>query len=260
VTAVFLAEPEVLRRLVSLAMAGPPGPDRLPELPAAVAAYFLLDVHGREAPEPFLTRTLGRLLRHLDHDTEQRPVICRGRTRGRISWPATLQARYAQDFDPGRYVCREVRRRYDTPENQLVKLLVERLAELLRSLPDALRTGAGYLPETGGSRAAALSTASRLAGMEAAVARFRRSVYFREVTTPREITLHHLTRAETARLAEYVEAARAWRRQALVLAAPSGEELARIGRRVLLLPGHAGAAGEPWLRLARNLLQVEAAA
>src|SRR5690349_7089447 len=119
--AIFRDEPDVLRRLLSLTLARPASPAPLPDPEQARLVYYLLDPGGRGAPEPFLTRTVLRLLRHLDYDTEQRPVVCRSRLRGRISWPATLQARYGQEYDPGRHVCREARRRYDTPENQLVK-------------------------------------------------------------------------------------------------------------------------------------------
>jgi hypothetical protein len=250
--AVYDGEPDVLRRLLGLTLAGASGPEMLSE--PAIAAYLLLDVEKRSAIEPFLTRSLGRLLRNLDHDTQQKPVACRGRLRGRVSWPATYQARYGQDFDPGRYVCREIRRQYDTPENQLVKLLVERLAVLLKAFPDALRGGAGYLPDSAGVPSDVLANAPRLARMEASVQLFRRSVYFREVSEPREITRLHLARAEASRLAEYVEAARVYRRYRAVLAAPPREVVAGIGRRVLLLPGSADAEGEPWLRLASALI------
>lgn len=250
--AVYAAEPDVLRRLLGLTLAHASGPETLPE--SALLAYHLLAVEERGAVEPFLVRSLGRLLRNLDHDTQQKPVACRSRLRGRISWPATYQARYGQDFDPGRFVCREVRRQYDTPENQLVKFLVERLAALLEAFPEPLRTGAGYLPDSGGTRPEALATAHRLSRMEAAVALLRRSIYFREVSEPREITLLHLTRAESSRIAEYVEAARVYRRHRVVLSAPPWEEVTRASRRILLLPGRADAAGEPWLQLASTLL------
>lgn len=121
-----------MRRFVGLLMSpAPPEPFKevLPSAmhKAARATYFLLDTSEQYDAETFITYTLGRLMRQLNHNTRQQPVVYQGRVRGRIMWPATFKAHYGQDYDPSRYVCREVRKQYDTPENQLLKYLIEQL-------------------------------------------------------------------------------------------------------------------------------------
>ena len=82
---------------------------------AARAAYFLLDAGEREAEsfipdaETFLTESLERLLRKLTRVTERQQVERHGQVRGRVLWSATYKARYVQDYDPGLFVCRDVR-------------------------------------------------------------------------------------------------------------------------------------------------------
>ena len=241
-----LRETEMLRRLVGLVSRGTDG-TRGPDPAAARLAYRLLDL-GEGTPESFLTHAVLRVLRHLDHDTEQRPVVCRGELQGRISWPATLRVQYGQDYDPGRYVCRQVRRRYDTPENQLLKFLVERLAGELAAFPAALRDGWCYLLPAGGGAPEARRTAARLDLMEAAVRAVRRSVPLRGVAVPARIVESHLARAGASRAPEYQEAVLAYERLRQT------SDVAAVSRRVLPLPGRDDSAGEPWLRLAAGLV------
>lgn len=46
-----------------------------------------------------ITQLLERLLYQLDHVTERRRVEYQGQVRGRVVWPATYKARYAEHFD-----------------------------------------------------------------------------------------------------------------------------------------------------------------
>lgn len=220
---------------------------------AARASYFLLGEGEGASVESFAVYTLSRLMRCLNHNTEQQPVIHRGRVRGRVIWPATFKAHCGQDYDPSRYVCREVRRLYDAPENQLLKYMVEQIVTCLRSVPDSLRIGACYFPE--GRLPDTIPTASRLDKIAVATGNFQRSVYLREVSLPDTINEVHLLRAETARSREYAEVARIYKRYRGIVASTSWDDLARAGKRALPLPGRADAEGDVWIRFGAAVLR-----
>ena len=149
--------------------------------------------------DQFVNRNLRRILGQLNRRTELKQVQYRGQVRGRILWPATYKARYSEEYDPTRFVCQEVQREYDTPENQLLKFVVTKIDECLRVVPEAIRSGQCYYVATEGSQA----TAPLLTRIESALAILRRNVYLREISLPRRITDEHLRKARSARLEEY---------------------------------------------------------
>ena len=109
-------------------------PSQVPSF-AVVATYFVLDLDSGGGVEWFIVHTLSKLVPQLLHNTEQQPVMYRGQVRGRVRWPATFKARSTDDYDPTRYVCHEVRQRYDTPENQLVKYVMVQLTAVPGGYP-----------------------------------------------------------------------------------------------------------------------------
>lgn len=251
-------EAVVLRSLLGTIMAS--DPDLAPETAldprlhfGARASYFLLDVLPGSDPETFLQFTLHRLLRQLNHNTEQRRVKLRGRIRGRADWPATLKSRYGDDYDPSRYICREVRHQYNTPENQLLKYLLARMAECLEAIPEVIRAGLCYLPLTGDRHV--IRTADRLRSMETALYNLRFNTRLGDVEMPEQIEEGHLLKAETVRFEEYAAVARLYRRYRDSVATASWEALFEIGRRVLPLPSSTGKDGDPWISFAAVLLR-----
>ncbi|MCI0387901.1 MAG: hypothetical protein MOB07_03895 [Acidobacteria bacterium] len=253
-------ESEVLRRLVGLLMA-PRSPVPLEQTldpalhRAARAAYFLLDPGGRVNVETFVTYTLTRLLHQLNCNAEPQQVTYRGRVRGRIVWPATFKARHGSDYDPSRFVCREVRRLYDTPENMLLKYMIERIEQCLRVVPEPLHIGERYFPAATDRQSSVTATAALLETIETAIRNFRRNIYLREIVAPQTITEFHLLRAETARIEEYADLARLYRRYQAVVASSAWDELAQIGKRVLPLPRRTGLDGDQWIRFGAAVLR-----
>jgi hypothetical protein len=249
-------EAAVLRRLARILVL--PAGDAWQQLAAggrfgAAAAFFLLDAGHEDEAEEFAMYTLGRLVQSLNRRCEAQQVEHEGQVRGRIVWPATFKARYGQDYHPARYVCREVQREYDTPENQLVRYVIERLAECLKGVPAALRAGFYYRePVLAGSPHPA---ASRLESIGAALARLGRSPYLRQVTLPARITEVHLLRAETADLDEYRAVVRFYHAYRHFVVAPTWEQVADAGRRVLPLPRRVGDEDELWIQLAADILR-----
>lgn len=257
-TAIFQQEVAVLRSLLRLVLdrREPTAWQELADsgvLFAVSATFFLLDVDQERDVESFTIYTLGRLLQHLSRRTEQLQVEYQGRVRGRIVWPATYKARYGEDYDPSRYVCREVRHQYDTPENQLLKYLAERIDECLKVVPAVLRSGACYFAPSQAHRS--LRTAIRLGNMETALNQFRRNIYMRDVTLPHRITDSHLQRARTAAMDEYRAVVRIYERYQEIVAAPSQDKITEIGRRMLPLPGRMGRDADPWLQLGADILR-----
>src|SRR5262245_51146942 len=76
---------------------------------ALQSAYLLLDHNPGEDAESFITFTLERLSQCIRRVNEPLQVEYQGQVRGRVIWPATFKARYREDHDPSRYVCRQLR-------------------------------------------------------------------------------------------------------------------------------------------------------
>lgn len=251
-------EIEVLRRFIGWMMAPGSSPkvwERIePETRFAMrSAYFLLNYDpGRDA-ESFITVTLERLLQRVSRVNEPLQVEYQGQVRGRIVWPATFKARYREDFDHSRFVCRQARRQYDTPENQLLKFVVERMGEGLRAIPEVIRHGFCYFPV---SAAGLLPAAERIMRMESSLSNFRRHSRLRAVSLPAHITESHIRKAKMSPAEDYAEAADLFQSYArFYLQSDWRRHMARGARRVLPLPGALTAEGEMWVRLGAELMR-----
>ncbi|MEW6497380.1 MAG: DUF2357 domain-containing protein [Cyanobacteriota bacterium] len=220
---------------------------------AVKAAYFLLDIDERSNVESFVTHTLKRLLQHLTHNTKQHQVEYQGRVRGRIVWQATLKSRYSKDSNSACYVCREVRHYYDTPENQLLKYLIERINECLKAIPPILRTGTCHLPSN--EQGSSFATAARLSQMETVLNTFRQHARLRDITLPKTINHIHLLRTESSDMAEYVRVAHLYQKYRAVIESAKWNEVIEIGKRVLPLPSQVDTEGRQWIKIAAAILR-----
>lgn len=253
----FPGEVVLLRQLVRLTL--------IPQLPqieddvqqgriaGLSAAYFLLALDQQGGIEQFVTYQLGRIVQQLSRTTEQKRVEYTGQVRGRILWSETVKARTSGDFNAQRYVCREVLRRYDTPENQLVKFMIERIYEALHAVPALIRSGVCYFP-AGGMVAPTLA-APRLRRMETALNSLRYHVRLREIPDPAKIDLEHLHAAANTRLEEYNEVVKAYRQYQALMLQPTWSALVGVGKTALLLPGTLTGESERWMEVAAAILQ-----
>lgn len=255
-------EASVLRRFLTLLMAAPPA-SRGSLFPRSAhegvrATYFLLHRDPGEGPdvEGFVTHLLERILLQLTSRSERELIEYQGRVRGQIAWSATLKSRYTGDYDPTRYVCREVRRRYDTPENQLLKFTVERIWQCVRAVPPSIRSGACYYPDGGQQDSATID--DRLAALEAVLPRLRKQHQLRQITLPAAVTPEHIVRAQTSKLEEYGSVAELYERLHACVIAESWNGLARLGRESLPLPHRLDRETDPWIRLAASVLKAPA--
>jgi len=251
-------EIKILRRFIGWTMS--PGSHRKvwervgPETRFAMrSAYFLLDHDpGRDA-ESFATVTLERLSQSVCRVNEPLQVEYQGQVRGRVLWPATFKARFRGDFDPSRYVCSQLRREYDTPENQLLKFVVERIFECLRSIPGVIRNGFSCFPVSAG--AGLLPAAERIGRMESSVSDFQKHARLRAVTLPAHITESHLLKAEMSPVKDYAEAAFIYQSYARCFLQSDWRHTARIARRVLPLPLDLTEEGETWIEMGAELIR-----
>lgn len=257
-------EVEVLRRFVSLLLESPP-PQSWEQLfsgeghRVARVTYFLLHrdpSRGSEAgvdTEGFVNESLARILRQLNSRTEREHIESQGRVRGKVIWPATLKQRYTGGYDPTRFVCRESRRQFDTPENQLLRYLIETIWQAIPLVPATIRTGACYYPAT--NQVSQIDVAERLKKMQDLLLLFRKHGQLQLVTLPDVVTEEQLWRAERSKMAEYGLVARLYRRYEKAMNPGSWDGVIQLGRMGLPLPARATGEGEAWLRLATAVVR-----
>jgi hypothetical protein len=251
-------EAALLRRLLAMAMA-PPSPSiwdnpAKPMLQAAALAYLLLDRQPPDDAESFITTGLDNLVRELARSSVRSVVTDQRGLRGRVLWSATFAARADHGDSGATYVYYETRRQYDTPENQLLRFVVEQLYAGLKLIPPQLRSGQCYVPV--GGMAERAPAAARLARIESALQRALFSVGLRATTLPARVEPHHILRAETARNEGYALASRVYKRYT-ELASPLGwrSALGRVGRRMIILPSESSPEATAWFELAAIALR-----
>jgi hypothetical protein len=249
----FTGELVVMRRFLNLQLGEQqPWQELLPDHQQvrARAVYFLLHRDHEIDVDSFLTHHLARLLQQIACHTERRSIREQGRVRGRIDWPATVKSRLGGEHAPTRYICRQVHRHFDTPENQVVRALVEAIAACLELVPPIARSGACYYPY--GSHQT-VPTAALLTRLEVACRSLRNHARLREISLLAEISEDHLRRAQSTTQEEYRLAARLWQCFQRTVRSRSWAEMIRLAHRVLPLPGDLDHDGELWLRLAAGL-------
>jgi len=222
------------------------------------STYFIIDQSLDLGVERFIHRTMPRLLQQLSHSTEQVQNVLHGQIRGQVLWGATYKARLTEEYNPSIYLCGEVRHRFNNPENQLLRYLVEHIAECLKAIPPAIRQGVCVLPEMSYEDLPVEAvTTLRLEALETALNRLLGSVHLREVDTPAEITEFHLLRAATSRLEEYHEAERLYRRYKAYVIERRWESLAAAAQRNLPLPSRLDEPARRWVGLAAALYRTQ---
>jgi len=187
------------------------------ELGGVTALCFLLcparPRKGSEADGPplsvhdLLFSVMPRLLPQLNRTTYPHKVVMRGRADGRIDWASTYKARYSEEGGSTVFVCRQSRRRYDQPENQLLQFLLHRIRVCLDAVPPSLRGWAawGSVRDTRGGKP--VRAAEELADLAHRLRRFRSSVYLRQVALPDRVGAAHVMAARTAKNPLYGQAA-----------------------------------------------------
>ena len=226
---------------------------------AARSTYFLLGPgdsdSGTTSVQSFVHETLAPLVRKITCRTELRVREYRGKVRGRVLWPATVKNRVTGEVDPTRFVCRDVRRRFDTPENQLLKFMVEAIHRCIESVPDTLAHG--FCCRRGRDGAASETVGETLDHLLCQLNRCARHARLRQVASPKAITPAHLRAAESSKTEEYAIVAALYRRYEQAMRSSALEDMSRG---LLVLPGTHDEEATPWIRLAASILRDRASA
>lgn len=200
-------------RFLALLMRGIPADGRSPQTQldtdatlrhSFCAAYFLADTRAGRDVHTFVTRTLPLLLRQLQRTTQRERVPFQGQVRGRVDWPATYKARAQNDANPALFVCRPPHRQHDTPENQLLKFLLNAVAQQMEQIDPVMLTAVHW---TSGGASAPDWLAKRINDMRYQLRVAQSHVRLRQVETPAKITPRHLLKARASKTELYGQAA-----------------------------------------------------
>jgi hypothetical protein len=175
------------------------------------AACFLLyqppeqqtDPNGRRVAAfgvaDFLSYTVPQLLPQLNRTTQLQRMLLQGQVRGRVDWDGTYKARYSADGNPAIFVCRQSGRRYDRPENQLLKFVLDRIQACLNRVSPEMRIWFAWKRPRDGSERQRVVVGVELAEIAHRVRLHLGSVYLREVSLPESIGEAHLRAVRTAK-------------------------------------------------------------
>ncbi len=210
--------------------------------------YFLLDNKSPGNLYQFVSHTLPRIIEQLHHTTTRVNVEYQGRVRGRVVWPATYKARFSQDYNPNLYSCRQVQSFFDTPENQLLKHVIEEIHHRLQAVPEVIRSG--FL--SAAENPTLLPIVNRLQVLETRIQETLRNIYLRQITSISQVTPLHLQRAENSRLEEYAAIASLYRQ---LIERSDWHPFHMDGQRFLLLPNRANLETEVWIQVAAALVR-----
>lgn len=184
----------------------------------------------------FVAQVLPRLLLQLSRTTEVERVELDAGVRGRIDWPGTVKARYAANGGQHVYVCRQRRREFDRPENQLVKFVLQQVEACLSRVPPDLLGWYAWIPGREGGLRLAFPLVSELAELAQRVHVLRSSVYLRDVPAPLAIGSQHLLAARTSKNELYGQVADLYELSWAVVEANSWPAWADIIGQTALLP------------------------
>lgn len=169
--------------------------ERYDEYEQLAKLHFLLS----EPVIEFVDR-LPERLRQLKTETTRERQVHKGAIRGRVEWSDTYRRRTGGDVDQTQYVCTQREETRDTPENLILKYVIEELAETLITTEEYFNQDANWVAETWGGDQMLRNQFLRLR---------EQNVHLQALDRPTEadITPRMVRTAETAREALYRQAA-----------------------------------------------------
>jgi hypothetical protein len=184
-------------------LAGPRG-----QLADVSAAMFLLNrpqVGIYAGVSWFVLQSAPVLVQQLNRSTQPTRVVLRDRVRGRIDWTATYKSRYASDLHPGVFVCQQIRRDMDRPENQLLKYVLARVRHCLDNALPRLQSWDAWGPAFLSNDGRPTPIVSYLADLAHRVRRLFAHIHLRDVALPDAIDARHLSAARSAKNPLYTD-------------------------------------------------------
>ena len=195
----------------------------------------------------FLQVTVPALLRMLSCSTEAKPVEMQGAICGRVDWAASWKARHTGDPNPALFVCRQVERQYATPENELLRYVLEKLKLALAEIPAVLRIGVCWSVR-GVNQPASIYPV--LANRQDLVQRHLRHAALRKIAPPDSITSQHLRRARSSKTEEYSDVANLYRDYTKLLTDIQNGSAVAMLKECVMLPASLAGPGEDLVKSA----------
>ena len=129
----------------------------------------------------------------------------KGQVRGRVDWEATHKARYSADGNPAIFVCQQSDRRYDRPENQLLKYLLDQIQACLNRVSPEMGAWLAWKRPCDGDGRLRVVVGAELAELAHRVHLYSGSAYLRGIGLPPSIGEAHLRAARTTKNPLYGE-------------------------------------------------------
>ena len=172
--------------------------------PLSWLSGLCLLLYGTDADLPasvpqFCLQTAPKLLSQLNRSTELQRVSGNAGVRGRIDWSSTLKARFSRNTSSAVFVCQENNRVFDRPENQLVKLLLDRVQRSLNNIPAAVWTWQAWGERSHSVDQGPFSVGERLAVLAHRARALGSHIALRHVALPETATDRQLGAAQAAR-------------------------------------------------------------
>ena len=202
----------------------------------------------------FLQVTVPALLRKLSCSTEAKPVEMQGAVRGRVDWAATWKARHTGDPNPALFICRQVERQYATPENALLRYVLETLKVALVEVPSVLRIGVCWSVR-GVNQPAAIYPV--LASLQDQTQKHLRHAALRKIELPDSITPQHLLRARSSKTEEYSDVANLYDLYIQLMAKIQNGAAVDMLKEYVMLPASLAGPGENLVKLAALALMTQ---
>jgi hypothetical protein len=190
-------------------------------------------------------------LRQLNRATEAQRREYQGHVRGRIDWSATYKARLRADNDPTLLVCREVRRQYATLENQLLKHVLQTIADSIRDVPQYLRLGALWLAS---APAESVPIHHRLSALQDRLQTYLAHIHLRDIEMPTAITRQHVQKASASKTLGYTRLARLYGSYTRITTEARVDDWIAALRTSLILPASPEGPGAAIIRAAAWVL------
>lgn len=228
-----------LRALRSLA--GPGG-----QLGGVTATCFLLYLpreQGQTSVREFIFRTAPLLLQQLSRSTQRERVTLKGQVRGKVDWTNTYKARLCANANPAVYVCLSSSRIFDRPENQLLKLMLQRIKACVERVPAYIRDWQAWDGGSDGMEGGPFHIGSYFAALAHHVGVLSAHVSLREVKLPHSVNSPHMIAARAAKNALYGHLASLYELYSATVEVTSGNLWTRVIAQTLPLPPDAAALG-----------------
>jgi len=171
--------------------------------------FVLYRAHMIDQPSAhrLLFYTAPQLVQQLSRTAVSKRVVLRDQPRGKIDWPTTYKTRAAEGMNSALFVCLASERRYNKPENQLLKWIVHEIDRCLDHMPPEMDSWLAWGWERKGLHDGEPSIGEYLSVLRHQVRHISAHMALRHVELPRLIEDRHLRAARSSKNRLYADVA-----------------------------------------------------